>query len=36
MVCHKCGIKVEDTGFCPTCDSGMLHEPEHEHDGEQL
>ncbi len=30
MVCHKCGIKLEETGFCPACDSGMITEPDTE------
>ncbi len=32
MVCHKCGIKVEESGLCPVCDSGMLNVPDDEND----
>ncbi len=32
MVCHKCGIKVDENGLCPICDSGMLNKPDEEID----
>lgn len=28
MLCHKCETAVEENGFCPICDSGMLGDHE--------
>ncbi|MDA8441738.1 MAG: hypothetical protein M0Z55_05110 [Peptococcaceae bacterium] len=31
MECHKCENEVEESGHCPTCDSGMLNEIDEAH-----